>query len=218
MCGRFTRHLTWSQIHDLYRITEGAALNVPARSDIRPTTDVLIVRRTAMGREAKNVRWGLVPPYFKTPDVKKFINHNARTDKIASGMKWWRQPFDAGRSCLIPASGYYEWKAVSDAPKAKKQRYYFTARSGAPLAFAGLWETNAEFGESATMITTEPNAVAAEIHDRMPVILAPEAWDEWLAKPSLDLLRPCPDDDLIAAPVRSDIKDEDTADTFAGAG
>ena len=83
------------------------------------------------------------------------------------------------------------------------------------MTFAGLWQRNDHLDvESCTIIVTEPNALMATIHNRMPVILAPEDWDAWLAAPQMDLLRPAPDADLIAYPVRSDIKDDDVLTTF----
>lgn len=102
--------------------------------------------------------------------------------------------------CLIPASGYYEWKAEAGG----KQPYYFTRftrADGDPLAFAGLWDEwkNRATGEtlkSCAIIVTEPNAIAAEIYNRMPVILERENFDAWLRGGGTALLKPAPNDVL----------------------
>ena len=123
------------------------------------------------------MRWGLLPSWVKDP--KNFtLLFNARgeslIDKPAFGaaMKY--------RRCLIPADGFYEWKATGTG----KQPYFVCAMSGQPLAFAGLWETwlgpNGEELETATIVTTRANRTLADIHDRMPVIVPPEAFDLWL--------------------------------------
>ena len=102
---------------------------------------------------------------------------------------------------------------MADEGGRRKTRYYVTSRSGAPLTFAGLWERNARLDlESCAIIVTGANRVMAPIHDRMPVILAPEDWAAWLAEPREDLLKPAPDYDLIACPVPSDIRDDDPLD------
>jgi putative SOS response-associated peptidase YedK len=95
------------------------------------------------------------------------------------------------RRCLIPADGFYEWKKLKGGPKSKgeKQPYRLCLPGQRPFAFAGLWEENDKLEvTSCTIITCEPNKVAAEIHDRMPVLLPPEAYADWL---SPDTPRPC---------------------------
>lgn len=85
---------------------------------------------------------------------------------------WWKLPFEQGRRCLIPASGFYEWHTEDEGRKAGKTRYYITSRSAAPLTFAGLWERNDK-------LNTDPNALMEPIHDRMPAILDPADWETW---------------------------------------
>ena len=105
--------------------------------------------------------------------------------------------------CLIPASGYYEWQNTPSG----KQPWYFTSRDGSPLTFAGLWDewkerASGETLKSCTMIITEPNALAAEVHDRMPVILAKKDFEPWLrSEAGLELLKPAPEDPLQRWPV-----------------
>jgi len=204
MCGRFTNHLTWREIVELYDLTRlDYAPNLRPRSDIRPSDDILILRDRGKGREAAMVRWWLVPPWAKELS-SKYPLFNARAETIAT-RKSFAGPF-RHRRCLIPASGFYEWR---DEGGKRKTRYYVTSKSGAPLTFAGVWERNERLDlESCAIIVTEANEVIAPIHDRMPVILAPEDWAAWLAEPREDLLRPAPESDLIAWPVCSDIADD----------
>ena len=212
MCGRYTNHMSWREIHGRYAGTwQGAALNVQARSDIRPTTNVVIIRESDGQREPVSVRWGLIPHWAK--DAKGPLLHNARSDSVAVKPSF-RHSFKH-RRCLIPASGFYEWHTEGEGRKAIKTRYYITTKSGEPLTFAGIWDSNAALGvQSCAMITTGPNALMVPIHDRMPVILASSDWAAWLAAPRGDLLRPAPEDDLIAYPVRRDIADEDSRESI----
>jgi len=113
-----------------------------------------------------------------------------------------RSPHFAPRSrprCLIPADGFYEWKKAGT----KKQPYHFRLANGQPFAFAGLWEKWQAI-ESCTILTTEANELAAQMHDRMPVILSPNDYAEWLdpqAKDSGMLLTPVPASEMSAIPV-----------------
>jgi putative SOS response-associated peptidase YedK len=109
--------------------------------------------------------------------------------------------------CLIPADGFYEWQAGARG----KQPFYIRARDGAPLAFAGLWETwtgpNGEELDTAAIVTTRANATLSPLHDRMPVIVPPEAFDLWLdctlvdARTAEALIAPAPDNQLEFWPV-----------------
>lgn len=114
----------------------------------------------------------------------------------------FRDAFKRSR-CLIPASGYFEWKTVGS----EKQPYYFTPRNGSILTFAGLWEEwkdqiNNEIINSCTMVITEANSFVGAIHDRMPVILDPENFGPWLlGSAGAELLKPAPEDALRAWPV-----------------
>ena len=115
------------------------------------------------------------------------------------------------RRCLIPADGFYEWQAVG----ARKQPFFVRAKSGGPLAFAGLWETwtgpNGEELETAAIVTTKANRTLAPIHDRMPVVVPPEAFDLWLDCANVDpttasaLIAPAPENLLEAYPVSTEV-------------
>jgi len=121
---------------------------------------------------------------------------NARAETVARKPAY-RSAFKT-RRCIVPATGYYEWKKLSDGTK---QPFYFT-RKDAPLAFAAIWE-----GETVATVTTDPNAEAAQVHNRMPVILEKDQYDRWMAPAPLSedecrlLLRPLPDGGLDFYPV-----------------
>jgi putative SOS response-associated peptidase YedK len=137
MCGRFTRHMTWKQLVYLSRLsTPTPTTNLQPHLNICPTDPILIIRDRRGEREIAEVRWGLVPPSFDEAMMKKFQNHNARSDKIGV-TGWWTKPFKEGRRCLIPASGFYEWR--DEGKGKKKTRFYITKKSGEPMTMAGLW-------------------------------------------------------------------------------
>jgi len=182
MCGRFTAKLTWQQLHDLYEIAvpESAPpeLDLMPRYNIAPTQTVPIVRlNSARRRELALLRWGLIP--FWATDAKIAQRTiNARAETIATAPAF-RAAFE-NRRCLIPASGFYEWKKLDDGTK---QPYFIGLRDGAPFAFAGLWERwskGAAPVETFTIITGQPNSLVAPLHDRMPAILDPEDYNAWL--------------------------------------
>jgi putative SOS response-associated peptidase YedK len=204
MCGRSTYKLTWEEIVALYRLTlDQPARNTQARYNVCPTTTI----DTIVGQNNKlqlvPVRWGLVPFWWSKPLKElKLATFNARAEIVAE-RPMFRGPFQRSR-CLIPVSGYYEWQ---DTPGGK-QPWYFTARNGSPaLTIAGLcdeWrdKANAETLKSCTMIITEPNEFVAEVHDRMPVLLADKDFEPWLSgEAGLEVLKPAPDDLLQRWPV-----------------
>jgi putative SOS response-associated peptidase YedK len=182
MCGRFTAKLTWQQLHDLYEIDPPGStqdeLDLTPRYNIAPTQTVPVVRlNSKRRREFALLRWGLIP--FWSKDSK--IAHraiNARAETIATAPAF-REAFRK-RRCLVPASGFYEWRKLDDG---SKQPYFIGMRDGAPFAFAGLWE-RWEKGEAPvetfTIITGEPNSLLAKLHNRMPMILDPDDYDAWL--------------------------------------
>jgi len=181
--------------------------NLRARYNIAPSQDVAIVRRLAerqpgvdkTERELASVRWGLIPSWAEDPKVSyKMINARAETvDRLPSYRDAYKK-----RRCLIPADGFFEWKASNGKNrKAPKQPYLIRRRDQEPFAFAGLYEhwraPNSErIIETCTIITTTANQGLAPIHHRMPVILAEKDHESWL-DPTVDgraLLGPCPDD------------------------
>jgi putative SOS response-associated peptidase YedK len=208
MCGRLARHIKRSGFDERFKITDpftGPNANMQPHSNTVPTDPILMVRKSATGREAKEIRWGLIPPSFTADQVKKFTNSNARLDKLKSGLPWWLDPFRAGQTCLVPATGYYEWVG----PPGNQTRYYFRRPSGDMFVFAGLWQQHPTLGESVTILTTDPGEYVAKIHDRTPIWLMEDKWDVWLNEATIDLLHQPVEDDLEAYPVRRNIRDDD---------
>ncbi len=214
MCGRYTLTSAPEAIRALFRYDEQP--NFPARYNIAPTQPIPIVRLVDGKRQFALVRWGLLPSWVKDPKAFSLLI-NARGETAAD-----KPAFRAAmkrRRCLIPANGFYEWKALG----ARKQPFYIHAQSGEPLAFAGLWETwtgpNGEEVDTAAIVTTDANATLSDIHNRMPVIVPPDAFDQWLgagvlasgadAKHDLEnaeaLIKPAPDDLLEAYPVSTQV-------------
>jgi putative SOS response-associated peptidase YedK len=203
MCGRFTNRLTWREIVALYRLAVRVTpeRNLPARYNICPTDPIDAVIERGGKRDLVPVRWGLIPSWWKKSAKEMPATFNARAETLAD-KPMFRDAFRRHR-CLIPASGYYEWLATPTG----KQPYYYTARDGSALTFAGLWDVwkNRETGtalQSCTMVVTKANELAAEVHDRMPVLLQPQDFDVWLAGTTgAELLKPAPDDYLQVWPV-----------------
>ncbi len=204
MCGRFSLSAPPEALAEFFRLVNVPPL--PPRYNIAPTTPVAVVRAAAGGggRELAMLRWGLVPSWAKDLAIGNRLI-NARAETVAQKPSF-RAAIRA-RRCLVAASGYYEWRSEGEG----KQPYHIRRADGAPLAFAGLWETwqNAEHGtvESCTIITTEAAGAPAEIHHRMPVMLDPADFDGWLdpeqtrAEKAMPLLRSSPVEGLEVYPV-----------------
>lgn len=204
MCGRFTLRTNIHEIAHLFELPDVPTL--PFRYNIAPTQDVAAVRRspTQNDRELRLLHWGLIPSWSKDAKIASRLI-NARAETVAEKPSF-RSAFTKNR-CLILADGFYEWQKLADG---KKQPFYIHRQDDGPFAFAGLWEAWDHDGqaiESCTIITTTANEVMQPLHDRMPVILAKPAYDQWLDpqfkdKPALkELLKPCPADWLEAYPV-----------------
>lgn len=154
--------------------------NFPARYNIAPTQPIPIVMLADGKRHFLLMRWGLIPSWVKDPRTFSLLI-NARGESVTD-----KPAFRAAmkrRRCLIPADGFYEWQAPAPAG-APKRPYFIRPASGQPVAFAGLYETwtgpNGEELDTAAIITTKANRQLAPIHDRMPVVIAPAAFDLWL--------------------------------------
>lgn len=194
MCGRFART---SPVEVFAKLFDAAGVDDLSPSyNVAPTQSLLAARNAAEGaRKLAMLHWGLIPFWSKGPDPK-YSMINARTDSVASKPAY-REPFKR-RRCLIAADGFYEWKRLGNG----KQPYFIRLRGGQPFAFAGLWDhweiEGQEPIDSCTIITCDANQLVGEIHDRMPVILPPKLYNEWLdatAKPARlqALLKPYPD-------------------------
>jgi len=181
MCGRYCMTSAPEAIRALFRYREQP--NFPARYNIAPTQPVPIVRMADGERQFALVRWGLIPAWVK--DSRAFaLVINARGESV-NEKPAFRNAMKR-RRCLIPADGFYEWKEAGG----RKRPYLVRPKDGAPIAFAGLWETwmgpNGEEMETAAIVTTLASRDIAHIHDRMPVIVPPDAFDFWLDCANVD--------------------------------
>ena len=179
MCGRFTQHLSWEELHRLADLI-GQPRNLAPRYNITPTTRIEVIRPAAAGgNELVQMRWGLVPVWWKKPLKELPATFNARAETVAE-KPMFRSAFKT-RRCIIPASGFYEWTGKAGA----KTPHYFSAQSGEPLAFAALWEQakDHDTGEplaSATIIVGAANNWMNRFHDRQPVILDWRNANQWM--------------------------------------
>lgn len=176
MCGRYTLTVSAAVLAEVFEV------EVPAhqpRFNVAPTQTTGIVRLAGDGQRVwRSARWGLIPSWAKDPSIgNRMINARAETaaDKPAFRTAIRR------RRCLVPADGFFEWRRTADG----KQPYHIRFADRRTFAFAGLWERwrqpDGDALDSYTILTTTPNEVVAPIHDRMPVILTPAVWREWLA-------------------------------------
>jgi len=178
MCGRFTLNVTPSKLTEYFDLT--GDLDFSPSWNIAPFSQInSIVADESGSKHLKSMRWGLIPSWAKDETIgNKLIN--ARSEMISEKPSF-RSAFKR-RRCLIPASGFYEWKTENGI----KQPWYISLVSGEPMAFAGLWETwNSKEGEgieSCCIITTAANSFMEPIHDRMPATLNPEQWPLWLSQ------------------------------------
>lgn len=204
MCGRFTLFV---DPKDLMRMFPG--FEVPAewtpRFNIAPTQPVAVIPNNGQNK-IEFFRWGLIPSWAKDPKIgNRMIN--ARSETLAEKPSF-RVAYRR-RRCLILADGFYEWR--KEPGRKAKTPMYIRLESSEPFAFAGLWEAwrapDDQTILSCTIITTAPNELVKEIHNRMPVILDPAAYDLWLdpaerSAGELDeWLRPYPAEQMLAYPI-----------------
>jgi putative SOS response-associated peptidase YedK len=207
MCGRGRLSSDVSKINLVFSIPpERPTPNIPANWNAAPTEDLPVVRYdTRAGQRSLDVmRWGLVP--FWAKDIKVgFSNINAKAEGI-DARPAFREAFSR-RRCLIPFDCFYEWKKLGK----DRQPYAVGLANRRLMALAGLWETwRSPAGErvrSFTIITTAANSLLAELHNRMPVIIAPENWPAWLGETPVEpeelksLMIPYPAKDMTVWPV-----------------
>lgn len=179
MCGRFTLTLPPAVLRDWLQAVDG--IDYPPRYNIAPTQPLIVIFNELDGKHQRRailMRWGLVPLWVKDPREFPLII-NARAETIM------QKPSFRGslrhHRCIIPASGYYEWRK---GPDGKKQPYYITMQDGAPMAFAGVYSNwmgaTGEEIDTAAIITVRANAKLKPVHERMPAIIPNELLDDWL--------------------------------------
>jgi putative SOS response-associated peptidase YedK len=198
MCGRFTLVASSDAMQTTFGLSEasGPALaELGPRYNIAPSQPVAVITASASGeRRLEFFQWGLIPSWAKDAKIG-YSMINARAETVAE-----KPAFRSAlkkRRCLIPTSGFYEWKREGKT----KIPMYITMKNGEPFALAGLYEFWKPEGsdmvvKSCTIITTEPNNLMEKIHDRMPVIIKPQSYDTWLnpadlpTPEALSLLKP----------------------------
>ena len=182
MCGRFVLSSDADRLADHYGL--GTVPVFSGGYNIAPSAQVPVVRRPT-GRELALCHWGFIPHWVKEPVLKPI---NARAETL-TGKPYFRDAFKR-RRCLVPANGYYEWCAGNGG----KQPFFIRMAEEDLFSFAGLWSSwQGPDGpvESCVIITTSAKEELADIHDRMPAIIAPDDYDAWLDAGGQDLLRPC---------------------------
>ncbi len=209
MCGRFVAATTPGQLGQFF----DAGLpdvDLAERYNVAPTAHVYtIISDADVRRSIEAMRWGLLPHWATSQAGKPLFN--ARAETLATNRSFARS-FQQ-RRCLIPADGFYEW--TTDGNDGSKQPHYIMHRDGDPLAFAGIWRTWHEPKtdntlDTCTIITCPPNQTMESIHDRMPVILAPTSWGQWLNPTTrivnlTKLLGPAPNELLTTHLVSTDV-------------
>lgn len=206
MCGRYTLRNP-AALAEAFELEALPAL--APRYNIAPSQEVPIIRFTPTGRRLELARWGLIPAWAREP-AGGYATINARAETVDTKPSF-RGPFRRQR-CIVPADGFYEWQAAGGV----KIPHYIVRPDGAPFALAGLWDRwQGPQGEvlSCTVIVTAANRFMRRLHERMPLILAPEDYARWLDPDNRDsaglkrLLAPAPEDLLIAWPVSRRVND-----------
>ena len=195
MCGRYRLSRHKQVLVERFGVEDDEDFTWQPRYNIAPTDRVPAIRQDA--REPKRkislMRWGLIPSWAKDISIgARMINARADT---AAEKPAFREAL-LRRRCLVPADGFYEWKKLEKS----KQPYCLTLADNDVFAFAGIWDRwkdpQAGWIKSFSILTTEPNRLAREVHDRMPAILDPGDYDPWLdpgltdAAAVLELLKP----------------------------
>jgi len=193
MCGRFVRKGEPKKIAEFLGVKDEEE-HWTESFNVAPSSTVPVVVADQSGPHMVSAVWGFIS---SMPGRGPLFNARGETVHI---LPTFKESFRS-RRCLVPATGFYEWRPRD------RQPFYFERQDGTPMAFAGIWEPGPSGYLHASVITTTPNREMREIHDRMPVILEPYRWNNWLTgMPLADeerrtLLAPSPDDTLNRWPV-----------------
>jgi len=209
MCGRYTL-IRLNDVLEKFPWIEHAPPDLVPRYNVAPTQAILGIANDHPD-EFEHFVWGLIPSWAEDPSIgNRMINARAETlaEKPAFRTALKR------RRCLVIADGFYEWKVEPGGGKKPiKTPMFIRMKDGKPFAFAGLWETwhdrtgGGSEVRSCSIVTTSPNELMKDIHDRMPAIVPPARYQDWLQKGELDsdraaaLLGPYPADEMEAYPV-----------------
>ncbi|MEQ8427756.1 MAG: SOS response-associated peptidase [Gammaproteobacteria bacterium] len=182
MCGRYAIHSSQRELVEYFKLAQSDKFI--QRFNVAPASKVPVIRLESDKPVLVNCHWGLIPHWARDTKIQPI---NARAETIAD-KPFFKSSF-RNKRCLIPANGYYEWKNEAG----KKQPYYCKLKDTELFAFAGLWdrwEQDKNVIDSCTIITTEANISMSSIHHRMPVILEPGNYHDWLAAAEPGLLKP----------------------------
>lgn len=209
MCGRYGRAGSKQAIAEAFHLIDVPAdLTIHPSYNIAPSTEQPVIRNNREDeRQLFLANWGLRPRFAETADTfKAFTTNNARCESLQKKPIWQIQ-LESHR-CIIPIEWYYEWQILSPS---EKQPYAFGMADGSMLGAAGLWDAwkdkiTGAWYQSFTIITTDANELGVDVHQRMPAILRPREYDEWLDRtgdrpPPLHLLRPLDSDLMYKKPV-----------------
>lgn len=201
MCGRYVLKATRQELEHKYKADAEKIGSLEPSYNVAPSMHMPVVREEGEKRLIAPFRWGLIPFWADSMNTG-YSMINARAESLAP-KKSFSKPFRSQR-CVVPASGFYEWKKTGDG----KIPHYITLKSSPVMSFAGLYEEwelagkDKEIVKSFTIITTDANKPMKELHDRMPAMLLDEEIELWLDPQNndtdalQDLLRPWPDDDI----------------------
>ena len=199
MCGRFTQERATSELAEIFEAEDLADLP-GARFNVAPTDEAAVVVQRSDRRAVTRYHWGMIPHWAEDPRIGSRM-FNARAETLASSPAF-RDAF-ARKRCLVPVDSFYEWRREGSL----RVPFRIVRDDGRPLALAGLWagwhdDDTGEVRRTFTIVTSGPNSLMRPIHNRMPVLVPPEAWDRWL-DPALSnpaqlqgLLQPIEDDHL----------------------
>lgn len=208
MCGRFVAASDPDDLSRLFDVDDRHADELPASYNVAPTMPVYAIAEHAARRHLVSFRWGLVPTWAQDArGAARMINARAET---VAGKPAYRTAL-LRRRCLIPADGFYEWRVDA----AGRTPFFIHRDDGTPLAFAGLWEAwkdpAGQWLRTCTIVTTGAAPRLQHLHERMPVVLPPAAWERWLdrgerrAPAALALLAQPAADDLVWHEVSTDV-------------
>ncbi|MCI0345797.1 MAG: SOS response-associated peptidase [Chloroflexi bacterium] len=199
MCGRFTQERATSELAEIFEAEDLADLP-GARFNVAPTDEAAVVVQRSDRRAVTRYRWGLIPHWAEDPRIGSRM-FNARAETLARSPAF-RDAF-ARKRCLVPVDSFYEWRREGNL----RVPFRVVRTDGRPLALAGLWagwrdDDTGEIRRTFTIVTSGPNSLLRPIHNRMPVVIPPEAWDRWLDPSTSNpaqlhgLLQPLEDDQL----------------------
>ena len=198
MCGLYSLAKSPRETKAWFKYQEDE--DFPPRAHVAPGQPIGVVRMEHGARHFALVRWGFIPSWVKEVKPGKPLI-NARGETVMEKPSFRNAM--RRRRCLVPADGYYEWSGA----EGRKVPFFVQAADKGLFALAGLWEhwmgTDGSELETAVLMTIAPNAELATIHDRMPVIIAPEDYETWLTGEVEDaarLIRPAPDGSSVMEP------------------